>query len=69
MKFAQLTAPDGEPVFVNPDAVQAVRASNSKNADPAANAILELASGAKQAVREIPTVVVSRLEGPPALTA
>jgi hypothetical protein len=62
MKFVQLTAPDGDPVFVNPEAVQIVRVNNTGEAQ-AGKSILVLASGGIQAVLEVPTVAVSRLEG------
>lgn len=62
MKFAQLTAPDGDPVFVNPDTVQMVRLNDSGRAIAKAKAVIVFVSGGTQGVVEDLSIVISRLE-------
>ncbi|MGY8669295.1 hypothetical protein Q3C01_44135 [Bradyrhizobium sp. UFLA05-109] len=62
MKFAQLTAPDGDPVFVNPDAVQMVRLNDGGRAIAKAKAVILFVSGGTQGVVEDIAIVISRLE-------
>ena len=64
MKLVKLTTPEGDPVFVNPEAVQTVRL-NSGEAIATAKAVLVLASGGIQGVLELPAAVVGKLVDTP----
>jgi hypothetical protein len=62
MKFAQLTAPDGDPVFVNPETVQMIRLNDGGRAIAKAKAVIVFVSGGTQGVVEDLGMVISKLE-------